>query len=137
MRDPIPPEPAYVPYGYSSDLTDGQWALIAPLLPPRPKRRGQPVLHARRQVVDAILYVLDNGVKWRNLPKGFPPKSTVYEYFGQWRDDGTWQRVHDALRDQARAALGKAAGPTAAIIDSQSAKTTEKGATAAMTRTSD
>lgn len=124
-------EPAYVAQGYGSDLTDGQWALIAPLLPPR--RRGQPVVHPRRLVVEAILYVLDNGVKWRNVPKGFPPKSTVYDYFSRWRDDGTWQRVHGALRDQARAALGKAAGPTAAIIDSQSAKTTEKGATVATT----
>jgi transposase len=113
-------------------LTDEQWALVAPLLPDK-KTRGESRRHHRRLVVEAILYVLDNGVKWRNLPKGFPPKSTVYDYFAQWRDDGTWQRVHDALRDQARAAPGKAAGPTAAIIDSQSAKTTEKGAIAAST----
>jgi transposase len=64
------------------------------------------------------------------------PKSTVYDYFARWRDDGTWQRVHDALRDKARAVLGKAPGPRAAIIDSQTAKTTEKGATAASTPTS-
>ena len=130
MDEVVASEPVYVAQGYSSDLTDEQWMRIVPLLPEK-RARGQPRLHPRRLIVEAILYVLDNGVKWRNLPKGFPPKSTVYDYFAQWRDDGTWQRVHDALRDQARAAPGKAAGPTAAIIDSQSAKTTEKGATAA------
>ena len=120
-------EPAYAPQGYPSDLTDTQWARIAPLLPEK-KTRGQRRLHARRSIVEAILYMLENGVKWRSLPKGFPPRSTVYHYFARWRDDGTWQRVHDALRGEARAALGKAAEPTAAIIDSQSVKTTEKGA---------
>jgi putative transposase len=127
--------PVYAGQGYGSDLTDEQWALVAPLLPDK-KTRGEPRRHHRRLVVEAILYVLDNGVKWRNLPKGFPPKSTVYDYFAPWRDDGTWQRVHDALRDRARAALGKAPEPTAAIIDSQSAKTTEKGGTGASTPTS-
>ena len=68
--------------------------------------------------------------------QGVPPKSTVYDDSAQWRDDGTWQRVHDALRDRARAALGTSPGPTAAIIDSQSAKTTDRGATAASTPTS-
>jgi transposase len=92
--------------------------------------------HHRRLVIEAVLYLLDNGVKRRSLPKGFPPKSTVYDYVARWRDDGTWPRVHDALRDQARAAIGKADGPTAAIIDSKSAKTTEKGATGASTPTS-
>ena len=121
--------------GYGSDVTDEQWALVAPLVPDK-KTRGEPRRHHRRLVVEAILSVLDNGVKWRNLPKGFPPKSTVYDYVAQWRDDGTWQRVHDALRDRARAALGKSPGPTAAIIDSRSAKTTDKGATAASTPTS-
>ena len=127
--------PGYVPQGYGSDLTDAQWALVAPLLPDK-QPRGQPRLHHRRLILGAVLYVLDNGVKWRNLPKGFPPKSTVCDDFARWRDDGTWQRVHDALRDRARAAPGKAPGPTAAIVDSQSAKTTEKGATAASTPTS-
>lgn len=127
---PETPSPEYEPQGYSSDLTDAQWARIAPLLPEK-KPRGQPRLHHRRLIVEAILYVLDNGVKWRNLPKGFPPKSTVYDYFSQWRDDGTWQRVHDALRDAVRAAVGKSTAPTAAIIDSQTVKTTEKGARAA------
>jgi putative transposase len=122
----------YAGQGYGSDLTDAQWARIAPLLPEK-KTRGEPRRHHRRLVVEAILYVLDDGVKWRNLPKGFPPKSTVYDDFAQWRDDGTWQRVHDALRDQARTVLGRSAAPTAAIIDSQTAKTTEKGATAATT----
>lgn len=124
--------PTYVSQGYGSDLTDAQWARIAPLLPEK-KPRGQPRLHHRRLIVEAILYVLDNGVKWRNLPKGFPPKSTVYDYFSQWRDDGTWQRVHNALRDEVRAALGKSTAPTAAIIDSQTVKTTEKGVRGATT----
>lgn len=132
MGKVVAPEPVYVAQGYGSDLTDEQWAKIAPLLPEK-KTRGEPRKHHRRTIVEAILYVLDNGVKWRNLPTGLPPKSTVYDYFGQWRDDGTWQRVHDALRDQARAALGKAPGPTAAIIDSQTVKTTEKGGPGATT----
>lgn len=75
--------------------------------------------------------VLDNGTKWRNLPKGLPPKSTVYDYFAQWRDEGTWQRVHDVLRDQVRTAQGKATSPTAAIIDSQTVRTTESAGVAA------
>jgi len=125
----------YEVQGYGSDLTDEQWALVAPLWPDK-KTRGEPRRHHRRLVVEAILYVLDDGVTWRNLPRGFPPTSTVYDYVARWRDDGTWQRVHDALRDRARAALGTSPGPTAAIIDSQSATTTEKGATAASTPTS-
>ena len=128
-------EPVYVRQGYSSDLTAEQWERIAPLLPDK-KTRGEPRRHHRRTIVEAILYVLDNGVKWRNLPKGFPPKSSVYDYFAAWRDDGTWQRIHDTLRDEARAAWGKAAGPTGAIIDSQTTKTTEKGAVGASMRPS-
>ena len=132
MGEVVAAEPVYVAQGYSSDLTDEQWATIAPLLPEK-KTRGEPRKHHRRTIVAAILYVLDNGVKWRNLPRGLPPKSSVYDYFGQWRDDGTWQRVHDALRDQVRTASGKSSAPTAAIIDSQTAKTTEKGARGATT----
>ena len=116
--------------GCGSDVTDAQWAPVAPLSPDT-KTRGEPRRHHRRLVVEAIVYVLDDGVTWRNLPTGFPPKATVDDSFARWRDDGTRQRVHDALRDRARAARGKAPGPTAAIIDSQSAKTTEKGAIAA------
>ena len=127
--------PVYEVQGYGSDVTDEQWALVAPLLPDK-KTRGEPRRHHRRLVVEAILSVLDDGVTWRNPPEGFAPTSTVDDDVARWRDDGTWQRVHDALRDRARAALGKAPGPTAAIIDSRSAKTTEKGATAASTPTS-
>src|SRR3989442_2457411 len=119
MGKVVTPEPVYVAQGYSSDLTDEQWAKIAPLLPEK-KTRGEPRRHHRRLVVEAILYVLDNGVTWRNLPKGFPPTSTVDDDVARWRDDGTWQRVHDALRDRARVVLGTSPGPTAAIIDSQS-----------------
>ena len=115
-----------MPQGYSTDLTDEQWALIAPLLPDK-KTRGEPRRHHRRGIVEAILYVLVNGIRWPDRPKGFPPKSSVYEYFAAWRDDGTWQRVHDPVRAQVRAKLRRAIEPTGAIVDSQSVKTTEKG----------
>jgi len=84
-------------------------------------------------VVDAILYVLRTGCQWRYLPEGFPHWNTVYWYFAKWRDDGTWVRVNDALRRRVRVTLGREAEPSAAIVDSQSAKTTEKGASAAST----
>jgi transposase len=77
-------------------------------------------------VVDAILYVVREGIHWRALPHDFPPWPTVYYYFWTWRNDGTWQRLHDALRDQLRQANGRAVSPSAAIMDSQSVKTTEK-----------
>lgn len=109
--------------------------MIRPLLPDKPTR-GEPRRHDRRSIVDGILYLLVNRCTWRNLPASFPPRSTVYDYFAEWQADGTWQQVHDALRDQARTALGKAATPTAAIVDSQSVKTTEKGATGATMRPS-
>jgi putative transposase len=134
VRRVLPGAPVDPGRGYGSDLTDEQWARLAPLLPEK-KTRGEPRRHHRRLVVEAILSVLDNGVTWRNLPKGFPPTSTVDDDFARWRDDGTRQRVHDALRDRARAALGKPPGPTAAIIDSRSAKTTGEGATGVATPT--
>jgi putative transposase len=89
-----------------------------------------------REVINAILYVARNGVTWRALPHDFPPWRTVYHYFRTWRLDGMWERLHDALREWMRAAAGRAASPSAAIIDSQSVKTTEKGARAATMRAS-
>jgi putative transposase len=109
--------------GYPSDLTDGQWRLIAPHLPAeRPGRRGRPRVWSRRRIIDAILYLDRTGCAWRYLPADFPPWQTVYGYFAAWRDDGTLTRLHDALRAQVRTAAGRAAEPTAAIIDSQSVR---------------
>jgi putative transposase len=119
---------------YPSDLTDAEWMMLAPLLPP-PKRLGRPATIERREVVNAILYVLRTGCQWRYLPEGFPNWNTVYWYFVRWTDDGTWERVTDTLRRQVRVQAGREPEPSAAILDSQSVKTTERGAVAATTRT--
>ena len=95
--------------------------MLEPLVP-GPCRRGRPLVHARRMVVNAILYVNRTGCAWRYLPKDLPPWRTVYGYFAAWRDNGTLQRLHDRLRDRARAAAGRDPRPTAAVIDSQSVK---------------
>lgn len=119
---------------YPSDLTDAEWTILAPLLPP-PKRLGRPARVDRREVLNAILYILRTGCQWRYLPEGFPNWNTVYWYFVRWSDDGTWERLNDALRRQLRVHLGRDPEPSAAILDSQSVKTTERGAVAATTRT--
>src|SRR3546814_292616 len=111
---------------YASDATDAEWAVISPLIPPA-RRLGRPRRTALRAVVDAIFYVLTTGCQWRLLPKDFPPRSTVQGYFYAWRDDGTWQVIAAELTRQARHALGRNATPSAGIIDSQSAPTTESG----------
>ena len=111
---------------YASDMTDAEWALIARRLPPR-RRLGRPRRTDLRRVVDAILYVLATGCQWRALPRDFPPRSTVQGYFYRWRDDGTWQRISAALVARARHAQGRTRVPSAGIIDSQSAPTTESG----------
>ncbi len=122
---------------YPSDLTDDEWTLLALLLEgPRRDGRGRPRTVDRREVVNAILYVLRTGCQWRYLPEGFPNWQTVYWYFTRWTDDGTWERVNDQLRREWRVQQGRDAEPSAAIIDSQSAKTTEKGAIAATTQRS-
>src|SRR5271166_812219 len=109
--------------GYPSDLADAQWQVIAPHLPPEvPGRRGRPRIWPLRRIIEANLFLDRAGCAWRYLPSDFPPWPTVYGYFAAWRDDGTLARLHDALRAQARAAAGRDAEPTAAIIDSQSVR---------------
>jgi putative transposase len=110
---------------YDTDLTDGQWERLEKLLPPLKKTGRKPI--DRRWIIDAILYVNRTGCQWRNLPHDFPKWKTVYNKFWQWRNDGTWKRMHDALVCQVRIASGKEPTPSAVIIDSSSTKTTEVG----------
>ncbi len=110
---------------YPSDLTDEQWQIIRKLLPKPAKRGRKPI--DRRVILDGILYVDRTGCQWRALPHDFPKWKTVYNVFWQWRKDGVWQTIHDTLREQVRQSVGKKRTPTAAIIDSQSVKTTEVG----------
>lgn len=110
---------------YPSDLTDEQWQVIKKVLP-KPSKRGRKPID-RREILEAILYVDRTGCQWRALPHDFPKWKTVYNVFWQWRKDGVWHRIHDTLREQVRQSVGKKKTPTAAIIDSQSVKTTEVG----------
>ena len=113
------------PRRYPSDASDAEWALIAPLLPVpawRAGRGGRPETHCRRAVVDAIRYVTHNGCVWRALPADFPPWRTVYGIYQRWNASGATLALHDALRALARAAAGRNAEPTAAVIDSQSVR---------------
>ena len=111
---------------YPSDLTDREWALIAPLLPAA-KPGGRPRTTCLRAVVDAIQYIAVSGCQWRMLPRDFPPVSTVRGYFYAWRNDGLWCAINHLLVMATRELEGREASPTAGIIDSQSVKTTESG----------
>jgi transposase len=111
---------------YPSDLTDVEWTLVEPLIPPA-KRGGRKRSVDIREVLNAIFYVLSTGCQWNALPSDLPPKSTVYDYLDLWDWDGTLERIHHALYVEARELAGREASPTAAVIDSQSAKGAEKG----------
>ena len=105
---------------FPSDLTDEQWKLLHPLIPSK-NNRGRPVID-RRMIINAIFYVLKGGIQWRMLPDSFPKWKTVYHVFRKWTTDGTWEEIHDQLRTQVHAKVGKRSRPTAAILDSQSVK---------------
>lgn len=109
------------PARYPSDLTDAQWALVGPLLP-APPVEGRAERHPRREIVNAILYVVRTGCAWRQLPRDFPPWQTVYWHFRRWRADGTVDRLHDRLRDAVRDAADRDPAASAGIIDAQSVK---------------
>jgi putative transposase len=117
---------------YPSDLSDQEWEILELLLP-LPKPGGRPRSVNLREVMNAIFYVLRGGIPWRFLPKEFPPWKTVYHYFHLWRMDGTWEMVNTRLREQVRRQSGRETTPSAGVMDSQSAKTTERGDLADMT----
>ncbi len=120
---------------YASDLTDEQWNKInAALAPARNGRTGRPRKYSKREVFNAIFYQARTGCAWRHLPHDLPPWNVVWKQFRRWRDEGAIECVHNTLRQQVRQNTGKEAAPSAAILDSQSVKTTQKGGATAMTR---
>jgi len=121
---------------YPTDLTNRQWQIIVPLIPPAKSSKrtgGRERTTDMREVLNAIFYLLNTGCAWRMIPHDFPKWQIVRYYFDTWKKDGTWKKIHDALRDKVRRSEGKKKQPTAGIIDSQSVKTAEKGGFVAMT----
>lgn len=111
---------------YPSDLSYAEWAVLEPLMPPE-CARGPPRETSLREIVNGLLYLLRTGGAWDYLPHDLPPSDTGYDYLRQWQADGTLDGIQSALREQVRAADGRSAEPSAAIIDSQTVKSTEKG----------
>jgi putative transposase len=111
---------------YQTDLSDAEWSYIEPHIP-TPKAPGRPRVHTSREVLNAIFYIVRSGCAWRLLPHDFPPWKTIHHYFRTWRIDGTWERLHAALRERVRVRMGRDPQPSAGIVDSQSVKSTGVG----------
>ena len=116
---------------YTHDLTDAEWAEIEPLIPPA-RRGGNKRTVNVREVVNGLMYILGTGCQWRDIPKDLPPRSTLHDYLDRWSYDGTLDAIHHALYVKCRELAGRAASPTAAVIDSQSVKSAEKGGPASI-----
>jgi putative transposase len=111
---------------YPTDLSDEEWSYIEPYLP-APKAPGRPRLHTLREILDAIFYIVRSGCAWRLLPHHFPPWKTIHHYFRRWTLDGTWERMHAALRKRVRVRMNRDPQPSAGVVDSQSVKSTGVG----------